>query len=107
MQRVTEPSQDFLTTLKNSYQIARSRPNFNVFPQMPMSQIQHFIKQAVRKNKTVIIQMNPSPLNHQMNEIQGQVSLSHRSSHVILTPLDNQMVHLVQPQLIRHLRLAQ
>lgn len=106
MQRVIEPNNDFFATLKDSYKIARSRPNFNVLPQMPTKQIQHYVTQAAREDKQVIIQMNPSPNNRQMTEITGTISLSHRSSHVILNPLNEQMVHLIQPQHIRHLRLV-
>lgn len=106
MQRVPEPNNDFLATLKNSYKVTRSRPDFKVFPQMPVDQIKHYVKQAVRNNRDVIIQLQPSPLDKQMNEVKGTITFSHRSSHIILTTLDKQMIHLVQPQLIRHLRLA-
>lgn len=101
-----EPKIDFLTTIKDNYQIARSRPDFIVFPQMPVNQIQHYIKQAARKELAVVIQLNPSPHNKQMNEAVGKLSLSPSSSHVILKTFDEQMVHLIQPQHIRHLRLA-
>lgn len=101
-----EPKIDFLTTIKDNYQIARSRPDFIVFPQMPVNQIQHYIKQAARKELAVVIQLNPSPHNKQMNEAVGKLTLSPSSSHVILKTFDEQMVHLIQPQHIRHLRLA-
>lgn len=106
MQRVPELNNDFLTTLKNSYMVTRSRPSFEIFPQMPIEQIIHYVKQAVRKNNEVIIQLQPSFHNQQIEEIQGTMAFSPRSSQIILTPVDNQMIHLVQPQLIRHLRLA-
>ncbi len=106
MQRVPELNNDFLTTFKNSYMVTRSRPRFETFPQMPIEQILHYVKQAVRRNNEVIIQLQPSFYNQQIEEIQGTIAFSPRSSQIILTPVDNQMIHLVQPQLIRHLRLA-
>lgn len=106
MQRVPELNNDFLTTLKNSYMVTRSRPRFETFPQMPIEQILHYVKQAVRRNNEVIIQLQPSFYNQQIEEVQGTIAFSPRSSQIILTPVDNQMIHLVQPQLIRHLRLA-
>lgn len=106
MQRVPELNNDFLANLKNSYKVTRSRPNFKTFPQMPLDQIKHYVKQAVRKNNDVIIQLQPLSHDQQIEEIKGTIVFSPRSSHIILTPLDNQMIHLIQPQLIRHLRLA-
>ncbi len=106
MQKVMDPYSDFFSTLKDSYKIARSRPNFEVFPQMPLHQIRYFVKQAVRKEKEVVIQLNPSPHDKKIKEIIGKITLSHRSSHVILKPSNEQTVHLIRPHLIRHLRLA-
>lgn len=107
MERVTEPNNSILTNLKVNYDIARSRPDFDVFPQMPVNQIQHYVKQVARKEQLVTIQTNPSPHARQMKEVSGKVSLSPTSSHVILTTSNEQMVHLIQPQHIRHLRLAE
>lgn len=106
MERVTEPKNSIFTNLKVNYEIARNRPDFDVFPQMPVNQIQHYIKQVARKEQHITIQINPSTHSRQMNEISGKVSLSPTSSHIILTTSDEQMVHLIQPQHIRHLRLS-
>lgn len=106
MERVMESKNSIFTNLKDSYQVVRSRPDFKVCPQMPAQQIQHYVKQAARQEKTVIIQMNPSSQNRHMAEVLGRISLSPSSSHVILTTENKQAVHLIQPQHIRHLRLA-
>lgn len=106
MQRVPELNNDFLTHIKNSYMVTRSRPNFKVYPQMPTNQIKHYITQAVHKNREVIIQLQPSFLDKKVTEIKGTIVFSPRTSHVILTTLEKKMIHLVQPQLIRHLRIA-
>lgn len=105
MERVMEPKSSIFTSLKDGYQVARSRPDFNVYPQMPISQIQHIVKQAARREQTITIQTSPSSHNKQLNEVSGKISLSPTSSHVILMAEDKQMVHLIQPQHIRHLRL--
>jgi 23S rRNA U2552 (ribose-2'-O)-methylase RlmE/FtsJ len=105
MERVMAPKNSIFTNLKDTYQVVRSRPNFKVYPQMPVSQIQHYVKQVARREKIVTIQLNPSTQNRQMTEISGNISLSPTSSHVILKTEDQQTVHLIQPQHIRHLRL--
>lgn len=105
MQRVMEPKSSIFTSLKDGYQLVRSRPDFNVYPQMPVSQVQHIVKQAARREQTIAIQTNPSAHHKQLNEVSGKISLSPTSSHVILVTEDQQMVHLIQPQHIRHLRL--
>lgn len=105
MERVMEPKNSIFTNLKDTYQIVRSRPDFKVYPQMPVSQIQYYVKQAARREKMITIQMNPSSQKKQMAEVSGRISLSPTSSHVILTANDRQTIHLVQPRHIRHLRL--
>ena len=73
MQRVPELNNDFLTHIKNSYMVTRSRPNFKVYPQMPTNQIKHYITQAVHKNREVIIQLQPSFLDKKVTEIKGTI----------------------------------
>lgn len=106
MERVMEPKNSIFTNLKDTYQVVRSRPDFKVYPQMPVSQIQYYVKQATRRDKGITIQMNPSTQNKEMTEVSGRISLSPTSSHVILKTKDEQTVHLIQPQHIRHLRLS-
>lgn len=105
MERVSEPRKSIINNLMDSYQVVRNRPNFNVHPQMPIDQIQLFVKQAARKELNVIIQLNPSPLTKEFVEVSGEISLSHRSSHVIITRESDNTVHLIQPGLIRHIRI--
>lgn len=105
MERVMESKNSIFTNLKDSYQIGRSRPDFKVYPQMPAQQIQHYVKQAARREQMVKIQMNPSSQKKEMAEVLGSISLSPTSSHVILTAKNTETVHLIQPQHIRHLRL--
>lgn len=106
MERITEPKQSIFTNLKDSYHIVRSRPDFNVYPQMPVDQIRYYVKQAARREETVTIQINPSSQNKQLREVSGNLSLSPSTSHVILTTKNEQTIHLIQPQHIRHLRLS-
>ncbi len=77
-----------------------------VYPRMPMGQIQHYIKLAARKNKSIIVQFNPTPFAKNFSEVSGKIQLSPKSSQIILTPKDEQTIHLIQPQFIRHIRLV-
>lgn len=106
MERVIEPKKSIIMNLMDTYEVVRSRPDFDIYLQMPFHQIELFVKQAARKEWHVTIQLNPSPFSKALTEVSGKISLSPRSSHVILTDDLNQTVHLVQPHLIRHLRLS-
>lgn len=106
MERVTEPKKSIITDFFNTYQVVRRRPEVNVYPQMPLKQIQHFIKQAAQTEQQVIVQMNPSSFSKQINEVTGKLSLSPQSSHVILTTELQSTIHLIQPKHIRHIRLV-
>lgn len=92
--------------LMDTYDILGSRSDSNVYLQMPFHQIELFVKQAARREWDVTIQMNPSLFSKAISEVSGKISLSSRSSHVILTDESKQTVHLIQPHLIRHLRLS-
>lgn len=104
MERVSAPKKSIINNLMDNYQVVRSRPNFRVYPQMPIHQIQLYIKQAARKEYQVVIQMNPSTLAKEFVEVSGKISLSTRSSHIILRTDSGDTVHLIQPHLIRHIR---
>ncbi len=105
MERVTEPKNSIFASLKDSYEVVRNRPNFKTYPQMPLKQVEHYIKQAARKEKTVAVQLNPAGYNKQITEVTGKISLSPTSSQIILATVDKLVIHLIQPQYIRHLRL--
>lgn len=106
MERATHSKNNILTNLMDSYQIARSRPQFKVFPQMPIHQILHYIKQSARLEKNVIIQINPSTYTNHLSEVYGIVKLSPRSEHIIVSNENDKTVHLIHPEQIRHLRIA-
>lgn len=103
-----------LIEVKNSIvsQIIDLNPNashqreFVVYPQMPIKQIEHYIKQATLKDKPITIQLNPSEFSKEVSEISGYIKISTRTDHIILVPKNDQTVHLVQPPSIRHLRLV-
>lgn len=106
MERALEPKMSALSQFISTYSPARGHSYVNVYPQMPGHQIQYFVKQAVRKNHLVTIQLNPTEFKKDFTEVTGLLSLSQSSSHVILTPDNEQTVYLIQPCQIRHLRLA-
>lgn len=106
MERVTEPKKSIITNLMDNYHLVRSHPAFDVYPQMPIHQIEIYVKQAARKERNVTIQLNPSPFTKGASEVTGKVSLSPRSSHIILADSFTPTIHLIQPYLIRHVRLT-
>lgn len=106
MQRVKEMKPSVLTTIFDSYQVVRNRPDIKLFPQMPLNQVSHLLKQAAHKEMTVTIQLNPSALLKDRVEVTGKISLSPHSSQVILKTDTHKTIHLIQPRHIRHLRVA-
>lgn len=106
MERVTESKTNLFANLMDGYQIVRSRPQFKIYPQMPVNQIQHYVKQAARLNKNVTIQLNASPFSNELSEASGKLKLSPSSGHVILSAENERTVHLIRPDQIRHLRIA-
>lgn len=107
MERVTESKNNLFTNLLDNYQTVRNRPRFKVYPQMPINQIKHLVKQATHRNLEVAIQINPSPFSDEPSEIFGKISISPNSGHVILSPKDGKTYHLVQLGYIRHLRIVE
>jgi len=106
MERVTETKQSMLMKLKEHSPVYQKRPQFHLYPQMPVRQIKHFVTQAARQLKEVTVQLHPSTYTKQATEVSGTLTLSPHSSHVILTAQDEETVHLIQPQSIRHVRLS-
>ena len=83
-----------------------SYSQFKLYPQMPNNQIKHYLKIASRKQNQITIQLKPSDYTTHFTEITGRVKLSPKTSQIILTPNQDHTIHLVQPNTIRHLRLA-
>lgn len=106
MQRVKEPKLSILTNIFDSYQVARSRPSINLYPQMPINQISHYIKKAAHHKQTLTLQMNPNAFTKEVVEVSGEIELSPHSSQIILKSASEKTIHLIQPRHIRHLRLA-
>ncbi|WP_225744240.1 hypothetical protein [Marinilactibacillus sp. Marseille-P9653] len=83
-----------------------NRSHFAVHKQMPALQLRHFIKQAVRKQKLITIQLNPSAHDSSISECTGTASFSPYSSQIILNSHNSNTVHLINSDQIRHIRLA-
>lgn len=105
MERMAEEKISLLSMIKDNYSTYLKRRAFEVKPQMPPRQISHFMKQAVRKEALITIQLNPTPLNKMMSEATGVATFSPYSTQVILTSQDNKTVHLINADQIRHIRL--
>lgn len=106
MQKVAEQKHSILSVLKENYSTYMKRRAFEVRPQMPARQISHFVRQAVRKEVQITIQLNPTPFNKMITEATGKAAFSPHSSQVILTSSDKRTVHLINADTIRHIRLA-
>lgn len=105
MEKLAESTKSILAQLLEEHPNNLIRKQPNIYPQMPVTQIEHYIKLAARKGSNVVIQFNPFPFSDEYSEINGQIQLSPKSSQIILTPKNESTIHLVQPQFIRHLRL--
>lgn len=105
MEKLAEVKRTIFTQFIEDYPNNDTHKEFKVYPQMPMDQIRHYIKLAARENKSIIIQFNPSLFTNQFTKAAGKIKLSPKSSQVILTPKNEQTIHLIQPQFIRHIRL--
>jgi hypothetical protein len=106
MQRVAEERHGLLSLIKENYSLYMKNYAFAVQPQMPTKQVSHFIKQAVRKQRYITIQINPSHGNQMLTEATGIAQFSPHTSQIILTSPDKKTVHFIHAQSIRHIRLA-
>lgn len=105
MERLVVAKNSIFSHLVNDSNPLR-KDHFRIYPQMPMKQIQHYLKIAARRKKQIIIQLKPTlHLNH-YTEIRGKISLSPTNSQIILTPNEDKTTHLIQARSIHHLRLA-
>lgn len=106
MQKVAEETYGILSIIKENYATYKRSRTFEVKPQMPAKQVSLFVRQAVRKNAMITIQLNPTPHNKMVSEATGFPTFSPRSSQVILTSRDKRTVHLINAETIRHIRLT-
>lgn len=106
MEKLAEVKKTIFTQFIEDNPSHATHTQFTVYPQMPMKQIQHYIKLGARKNRVMIIQFNPSSFSNAFTEVTGKIKLSPKSSQIILTPRNEQTIHLIQPQFIRHIRLV-
>ncbi len=75
--------------------------------QMPDKQIEHFLSNAAQQRRKVIIQFNPTDHHPKYSEVCGYLYyLSTSDSYLIKHP-DYSSPYVVNPQLIRHIRLAE
>lgn len=105
MERMAEEKTNLLSLIKDNYSTYLKRRAFAVKPQMPAKQISHFMKQAVRKEVSITIQLNPTTFNKMISEATGVATFSPYSTQVILTSRDKKTVHLINAEQIRHIRL--
>lgn len=106
MERLVETKMTLFSQLVNNPSYSINSDHIKIYPQMPSKQIKHYIKIASRKESQIIIQLKPSTHSKKFVEISGTIALSPNTSHIILTPNDDQTIHLIQAKHIHHLRLA-
>lgn len=76
-----------------------------VQPQMPKNQLLLFLKQAVKKQQQIIVQVNPTAYSDRINEYRGTASFSPRSAQIILKTNSNHTTYLLNAKDIRHIRI--
>lgn len=104
MEKLAEVKKSLFTQLIDDSTHANKQ--ISIYPQMPAAQIQYYIKRAARKKRFITIQFNPTSFSKEYTEASGQIQLSHKSSHIILTTKNSDKIHLIHPQYIRHIRLV-
>lgn len=106
MEKLAEVKKTMLTQFFEDNPHNSAQKELKIYPEMPIEQIQHYIKLAARKKNTITVQFNPSSFSKKFTEVTGKIKLSPQSSQVIITPKNEQTIHLIQPRFIRHIRLA-
>lgn len=84
--------------------IAQER--FSLLKQMPQRQVEHFLLRACQTQKEIIIQINPTPTYQKYIEVTGQVSILKESKQIFVTSPAGGFTYLLNPQIIRHIRLS-
>lgn len=106
MEKIAMEMKPIFSLFKDQYAHYLKRQPITVQRQMPVRQVRHFIKQAVRKQLTITIQLNPSSHQAAVSECTGIATFSPYSSQIILTSQDHKTYHLVNSDQIRHIRIA-
>lgn len=106
MERLVETKMSIFSQLVKNPSYSIDSNQFRIYPQMPRKQIQHYLKRASHQKSYLIIQLKPSAYSDYFVEVSGTITLSPKSSHIILTPSNDQMTHLIQAKHIHHIRLA-
>lgn len=88
---------------QNNPQIVQER--FSLFPQMPVSQLKHFLTRACQTKKEIIVQINPSQAHQKYVEVTGQVKVLKEKKQIFVTSPFGGFTYLLNPKLIRHIRL--
>lgn len=96
---------DFFQLLKDKYQALLTTETFHVKPQMPLFQIEHFLDQVCQKNVMVTLQLNKNAYRKNLTEVRGKVYQSKHSQQFVLKEFGSNIVHLINMEEIRHLRL--
>ncbi|WP_018658886.1 hypothetical protein [Allofustis seminis] len=76
-----------------------------IYPQMPLKQLEHFVAQAARKHKEVILQIEVEKTST-IEEIKGILQLVPQTGQIIVTSSNDNLIHLIYPSALRHIRIA-
>lgn len=106
MDKLVASTNTIFSQFINDYPHSGRKKDFKIYPQMPTNQILHYLKIAARKKYVINIQLKPSKYSKHFIEITGKISLSNRTSHIVLNSLNEDTVHLVQADHIHHVRIA-
>ena len=103
MSKLSSEKAFILDYLKRGYGTLTA-PLSKVQPQMPKEQLAYFIKQAVKKQMSIIVQVNPTAHQNSISEFTGTAYFSPTSTQVIISTGDNRTTYLLNARDIRHIR---
>ena len=105
MEKFAIEKSTIMSYFKENYSNYIKGTPFTLQKQLPVMQLRHFIRQAVRKQNSITIQLNPTFQQATVSECTGIANFSPYSSQIILTSQDNKTIHLINIEQIRHIRL--
>lgn len=106
MSKLAIETQHIVEVFRKGYGALFSTSLSKVQPQMPKGQLGLFLKQSVKKQQRIIIQVNPTAHSDQINEYIGIPVFSPHSTQIIIKTASSRTTYLINAKDIRHIKLA-
>lgn len=104
MQKHNSESNFPVSFFQNNWLFPKRSSQFTVLTQMPLMQIEFYMRQAHLQDKAIVIQLNMSPLCSVLREMNGKIShVSSDSKKILLTHKNR--IAIIEVKDIRHIRL--